>query len=363
MLYTVLFLLVGVGVAGSMFVVWSPQVGAPAKGQRLERIKKSPNFNGKVFSNPVPTVMERPPFSVLMEMMKGNKNRTPDQALPTLPIDKAAYAANSPQNLLVTWLGHSSVLLQTDGINMLIDPVFSRRASLVSFAGPQMFDYEVEHQVSDLPNIELVLLTHDHYDHLDKQTIEALRPLGCTFVTPLGVGAHLERWGVAPEQIIELDLWEEFRYKTATITATPSRHFTGRGLTNRFKTLWCGFAIATPQHKVFHSGDSGYFNGFKQIGEKLGPFDLAFLECGQYNEAWHNIHMMPEESAQAAVDVNARIAIPIHWGKFPLSLHNWNEPPTRFEHKAQELGVNYLTPQIGEAFNPEKAQPNTWWKK
>lgn len=363
MLYTVLFLLVGVGVAGSMFVVWSPQVGAPAKGQRLERIKKSPNFNGEVFSNPVPTVMERPPFSVLMEMMKGNKNRTPDQALPTLPIDKAAYAANSPQNLLVTWLGHSSVLLQTDGINMLIDPVFSRRASLVSFAGPQMFDYEVEHQVNDLPNIELVLLTHDHYDHLDKQTIEALRPLVRYFVAPLGVGAHLERWGVAPEQIVELDLWEEFRYKTATITATPSRHFTGRGLTNRFKTLWCGFAIATPQHKVFHSGDSGFFPGFKQIGEKLGPFDLAFLECGQYNEAWHNIHMMPEESAQAAADVNTRIAIPIHWGKFPLSLHDWNEPPTRFERKAQELGVNYLTPQIGEAFNPEKAQLNTWWKK
>ena len=362
MLYTVLFVLAGVGIASSLFVVLAPQLGAPAKEQRLERIQKSPNFNGNVFSNPVPTAMERPPFSVLMKMMKGNKNRTPAQVLKNLPIDKAAYVANSSEKMLVTWLGHSSILLQSDGVNMLIDPIFSRRASLVSFAGPMMFDYAVEYQVGDLPNIELVLITHDHYDHLDKNTIEALRPLVCFFVVPLGVGAHLVRWGVAPEQIVELDLWEEFQYKTATVTATPSRHFTGRGLA-RFKTLWCGFAIRMPQHKVFHSGDSGYFAGFKQIGEKLGPFDLAFLECGQYNEAWHNIHMMPEESAQAAADVKTRIAIPIHWGKFPLSLHDWNEPPTRFECKARELGLTFLTPQIGESFNPEKAQLNTWWKE
>ena len=254
------------------------------------------------------------------------------------------------------------MLMKINGITLITDPVFSKRASLFQFIGPKKFAYTHEFKISELPPVDLVLLSHDHYDHLDCKVIKALKDKADKFIMPLGVGSHLERWGVDPSKIVELDWWENINYKGITLTAAPGRHFTGRLFNDRFKTLWCGWSIRGKEKRIYFSGDSGYFEGFKEIGEKLGPFDLSFIECGQYSKYWPTIHMAPEESVQAAIDLRSKQAVPIHWGKFKLSIHPWNEPPARFIKKANEENLNVGTPKIGEVFTLNKLPQNEWWR-
>lgn len=339
----------------------SVQAGRKPKGERLERILKSKNYQQGIFQNKQETNMDRPPIEGIKEMMKKKADQRPSQPLPTLPIDKNRYQNSTSDETLITWLGHSTILIKMNGVTILTDPVFSVRASLFQHLGPKKFDYSCEYSLEDLPTVDVVLLSHDHYDHLDYTAIKFLKNKVIKFITPLGVGSHLELWGVDSTKIEEYDWWEKASFQGIEFTATPGRHFTGRLFSDRFKTLWCGWAIKSDKNNLFFSGDSGYFDGFKTIGEKLGPFDLSFLECGQYSKYWPYIHMMPEESVQAGVEVKSNLIMPIHWGKFKLSIHTWFEPPTRFTKKAAELGIEAVTPKIGQTFSLTEIPTEAWW--
>lgn len=345
-----------------LLIQMTPQLGRKPSGKRLERILKSTNYKHNQFQNPIHTPMEAPPFEAFKEMKKNDPLRTPAFPLETVPLDTERYLRTKPHEVLLSWLGHSTILIKINGVTIITDPVFSQRASLFQFMGPKKLQYTHAFELSELPPIDVVLLSHDHYDHLDYRVIKALKTKVEKFVMPLGVGAHLERWGVNASKIIELDWWEETVIKGITLTAAPGRHFTGRFLNDRFKTFWCGWAIQGTEKRIYFSGDSGYFDGFKEIGEKLGPFDLSLMECGQYSKYWPAIHMAPEEAVQAAIDLQSKQAIPMHWGKFKLSIHPWNEPPSRFVKKANEVNLKVGTPRIGKSFLMSELPHEEWWR-
>ncbi|MDD8060770.1 MULTISPECIES: MBL fold metallo-hydrolase [Shewanella] len=259
-------------------------------------------------------------------------------------------------------LGHSTILMRLDGEYVLIDPVFSERASPVQWAGPKRF-HESPISIADLPAIKAVIISHDHYDHLDKAAIEQLADKVQHFITPLKVGEYLTAWGVDPIQVTELEWWQSVELNGLTIIATPAQHFSGRGLLDRDQTLWASWVIQGLQHKIFYSGDSGYFGGFKDIGERYGPFDVSMIETGAYNELWSDIHMLPEQSLQAHIDVNAKVMIPVHNGTFDLALHDWFEPFERINKLAKQHHVTLATPKFGQAVMLANPQANElWWR-
>lgn len=337
------------------------QKGKIPSGKRLQLIKESENFMEPFFQNRETTNMDSPPYEGIKEMMKKGVDRTPSKPITTQTIDIERFEAAGAEETLICWLGHSTFLMKTGGLSILVDPVFGDRASMLSWLGPKRFDYSCNYQIESLPKIDIVLISHDHYDHLDYNAIQALKDKVDGFYMPLGVGAHFEHWKVASSKIHELDWWESFTHKGVKFTATPGRHFTGRFINDRFKTLWCGWAVKSTKHKLYYSGDSGYFKGFKEIGDRLGPFDISLMECGQYSKYWSNIHMFPEESADAAVDVRSKVAMPIHWGKFKLSIHGWYESPERFLKKAEQNRLEVALPEIGEVFSVDDYPVNKWW--
>lgn len=309
MTFIILFLLMGVII---LFFRLASQLGGKAEGKRLERILASPNFRNNFFQNPVKTTMDIPPGKVFMEFFKKGIDKRPLKPIETLPININAYNNAANDEVIITWLGHSTLLIKAGGITILTDPVFSERASMTSFFGPKKFNYIHDYKLEDLPPVDIVIISHDHYDHLDYQAIKYLRKTVKIFFMPLGVGSDLERWGIDPDKIVELDWWETVNYQNLQLVVTPTRHFTGRKLNDRFKTLWCGWIIKTDKKSLYLSGDSGYWDGFKKIGEKYGPFDFTMIECGQYSPYWPFIHMAPEESVQAAIDLQSKAAMPIH---------------------------------------------------
>lgn len=287
---------------------------------------------------------------------------TPPAQFPVQPITQEQLASTAAQPTLYR-LGHSSVLLQLDGKLLLLDPVFGERASPVSWAGPKRF-HPVPITAEDLPEIDAVIISHDHYDHLDKATIAALQHKTKRFIVPLRVGEHLTRWGVDKSHITELDWWQSTQLDSLEITAAPTQHFSGRGLFDRDKTLWASWALRGQQARVYFSGDSGYFTGFKEIGERLGPFDLTLIETGAYNPLWHAIHMLPEESVQAHVDLQGKIMISVHNSTFDLALHDWHEPYVRAEKAAALQGVSLITPMIGAPVTITSPYGDTaWWQQ
>lgn len=334
-------------------------------GPRSERIARSPQFRDGIFQNIKETKMLADGasyFSIIRKVLFNSvEHKVPDRPLPALKTNLHTLALDSPS---FVWFGHSSYLISIDGKRILSDPVFSERASPVSYSGPKNFEGTGIYRVEDFPALDVVVITHDHYDHLDYESILKLKAKTRIFCVPLGVGAHLEHWGVPATQIREFDWWEgEMVIDSIHLTATPARHFSGRGFT-RNKTLWASFVLQTGGYKIFIGGDSGYDESFKNIGEKFGPFDMAMLECGQYDPSWPYIHMMPEETVQAGLDLNAKAFLPVHWGKFSLANHPWRDPIIRAVNHARVTGANITAPRIGQVVHLNGQLPfDEWWNE
>ena len=352
-------------VSGALYMKFAPQFGAAPAGERLERMKGSANYRDGKFHNPVPTSMGSAGgmFKGAIDYFRGGQEREPPAPLPSVRLQRRAFGAGNPK-LRLAWLGHSTVLINMDGVVLLTDPVFGKgRASPLSTMGPSPFSYTVDTALDDLPAVDVVVISHDHYDHLDHGTISRLKDRVKMFFVPLGVGARLEGWGVPLTRITELDWGQRGEHAGLTLTATPSRHFSGRGALDRNGTLWTSWVIRGARHRVFFGGDSGYFNGFEAIGKEHGPFDVTLLECGAYSKYWPTIHMMPEQTARAHRDLRGKLLLPIHWGKFNLSLHGWTEPVQRLLEAAKAHGTTVITPRVGEVIAPDgEASVSRWWR-
>jgi len=356
MAITVLFILVI-----TFLFMQQRSFGKLPSGKLLEKISKSPQYHDGHFKNFIETPMMVEGvsyFKVLREFFSKGIDREPTTPLPHVATDLKTL----PDNRLV-WFGHSSYFITIRGKKILVDPVFSERPSPVQYAGTKSFPGTMSYSVDDFPDIDLVIITHDHYDHLDYNTITKLKDKAKAFVTTLGVSSHLIYWGVEEARIQELDWWEStWPFAGVELIATPARHFSGRGFT-RNKTLWASFVLKTDNYRLFIGGDSGYHSAFQEIGKKYGPFDLALLECGQYAPQWPYIHMLPEQSVQASKDLRAEVYMPVHWGKFKLSIHPWREPVERAMKEAKRLGVNITTPMIGEPLILDAiASGSPWWR-
>ncbi|WP_227014091.1 MBL fold metallo-hydrolase [Paenibacillus psychroresistens] len=295
------------------------------------------------------------------QMIKGNPLSRPKGGIIADSLDPKFVRENRADQ--ITWFGHSALLLRINGLTLLLDPMFGRSPSPFPIFGPKRYSTKLPIEIEELPTIDAVIFSHDHYDHLDYGTIRKLKAKVKQFIVPLGVAGHLVRWGVDPQIIQEHDWWDEFTFRGLTLASTPARHFSGRGLGGRDTSLWCSWVILSEDTRIFFSGDSGYGPHFKEIGSKYGPFDLTLMECGQYNERWAGIHMMPEETVQAHLDVQGKLMIPIHWGAFSLALHSWSDPVERAVKAAKQLGSAIATPRIGETVSIGAAvYPNsTWW--
>lgn len=327
-------------------------------------MQHSDHFNGRIFLNPVATdTMQKGAFwRLLRKFLQKHPNREPAKTLGPFSVDKTALQTTPDAALRVTWLGHSSLLLDVDGKRFLTDPLWYQRASPFSRLGPKRF-FANPLPIDDLPLIDAVLLSHDHYDHLDKGSILKLAEKNIPIITMLGVGQRLLKWDVSKSLVTELDWWQEVQLGEHTITAAPARHFSGRWLGDRFTTLWGSFAIRGVKHNVYFGADSGYYEGFTTIAEKLGPFDLALLEIGAYNQEWETIHLGPENAVQATLDLKAACLLPIHWGTFNLAFHSWTEPVERLLLAAEKGGVPLILPTPGETVVIKgEALNSAWWQ-
>lgn len=336
-------------------------LGKKAAGTRWARMQASPAFKDGSFHNILPTeISRRDPamFRAALKFFTASVRTKPPKPIPHEKTDLHSLPDHVPH---LVWFGHSSYLLKYRGFKILVDPVFSGHASPFSWMVRAYPGSDV-YSAKDMPEIDLLVITHDHYDHLDYATMLELKPKIKKICTTLGVGAHLEYWGFDPALISELDWWESLNFAPGvTLTAAPTRHFSGRSFTPS-PTLWAAFSLQWGDYKFFLGGDSGFDSQFKVIGEKLGPFDWAFLECGQYNEAWPLIHMFPERTAQAAKDLRAKVCMPVHWAKFSLSLHSWNEPIHRVIKAAEELQQSLAIPKIGQSIALGDSLPTSpWW--
>lgn len=346
--------------------------GADASGERMERIRRSPNFADGEFRNPL-GARTRPSgstleFAKLYFHKEARRRRSPAAPVPLHTTTLADLATAPASGLRLTWMGHSSVLAEIDGRRVLFDPVWGRRCSPFAFVGPRRL-HPVPLPLAALGPVDVVVISHDHYDHLDLPTIRALASTDSVFAVPLGVGAHLERWGVSESRLRELDWNESTEVDGLRLTATPARHFCGRGLRNRQQTLWASWAVEGPSgHRIYHSGDTGYFPGFKEIGAEYGPFDATMIQIGAYSEYWPDIHMTPAEGMDAHVDLQggrpSGVMLPIHWATFNLALHPWEEPGEGTVTAAAEAGARIALPRPGEPFEPTAGcVPDApWWR-
>lgn len=357
-MYISLAIIISIAVI-SYLILHLPVFGDHPRGNRLKRLKALPNYIDGSVQNLSPTLMKPEGVSyvdMIAAFMKKNPNRIPQFSLPS-----AIPNFDQTQDPKITWFGHSSYLLQINNCNILVDPVFSASTSPFSFIGNKNFEGTDINAVESLPDLDVILITHDHYDHMDYQTILKLKARTKLFVTSLGVGAHLERWNIPAEKIIELSWDEQYVVGDLKLTATPARHFTGRGI-KRNQTMWSSFVLEAGGHKIFIGGDSGYDDHFSTIGNVHGPFDLAILECGQYDAFWPYIHMFPEQTVQATIDLQAKVLMPVHWGKFSLAMHPWNEPVMRVTAEASVKGLALATPMVGESFTLGSTLPTEkWW--
>lgn len=337
-----------------------------SRAARLERMRASPRFDGRVFRNTSNASAGLKPGTVvptMKEYLCGGERRVPGAPLP-LHDPRTAWKQAPESGLRVTWLGHSTLLFEIDGARVLVDPVWTNRASPVPFAGPKRF-HAPPASIASLPPLDAVLISHDHYDHLDRSAIRALTRRGVRFITSLGVGAHLEAWGVPPERITELDWWEQVTLAPSgvVITAAPSQHFSGRTLLDRNATAWSSFHLQGPTHSVFHGADTGLTRDYEQVRDRFGRLDLVLLEIGAYHPAWGDIHLGPEHALEAHAMLGSGRLLPVHWGTFNLAMHAWDQPIETLVSLAPSRHVNLLTPMLGEPVEPVRVEGVTpWWR-
>lgn len=348
------------------FMGLSPQFGGKHSKEDIKRYKASGHYEAGKFQNLIPTPMDmnlRNMVSGIKDYVAGVPRKKPDFDLPVVKVDSINLEENNNIDRLI-WFGHSAFLLQLDGKNILIDPMLGESPAPHPALGTKRFNSELPIEIENLPKLDAIVISHDHYDHLDYDSIKILKEKTDRFFVPLGVGAHLESWGINADDIKEHNWWDETEFKEIKLVFTPSRHFSGRGLTDNSSTLWGSWVLKGKTKNIYFSGDSGYGPHFKEIGEKYGPFDFAMMECGQYDEKWANIHMTPEETTQASIDLETKVMMPIHWGSFALSLHAWDDPVLRVTKKAKELELPITVPKIGEEILLDKIDVslNEWWK-
>ena len=350
-----------------LFVNISPEFGGKISKAQKAEYSKSENYKDGKFLNLGNVKMDMG-FDNFMKMlrqyMKSQPNTSPKTNVEVSKIDSADIAQYNDESRMF-WFGHSTFLLEIENKNILIDPMLGEVPAPHPMLGGKRFSKELPIGIEELPKIDAVILSHDHYDHLDFGSIMKLKDKVDMFYAPLGVGAHLREWGVDSTKIVELDWWQDVNHNGLIFRCTPAQHFSGRGLSDRGNTLWASWIIKSEKENIFFSGDSGYGYHFKEIGEKYGPFDFAMMECGQYNKLWSEIHMFPEETVQATIDVKAKKMMPIHWGAFKLALHEWTDPVERVTKKAKELRVEVLVPTIGDPIliHDSIASSSNWWKE
>ncbi|MCA0364910.1 MAG: MBL fold metallo-hydrolase [Bacteroidetes bacterium] len=361
MIYIIVLILVLAGI--TVWFINLPKFGKLPSGKRLEKVKASKNYRDGAFQNKeiTPDLAEDANyFKVFKEFIFSDKNNKPSTKIPSVKTDLKALR---PDEDILVWFGHSSYFMQTDGKKFLVDPVFSGHASPMSFS-IKAFDGSDVYSVEDMPEIDFLIITHDHWDHLDYETLIKLKPKISKVICGLGVGEHLELWGFISEKIIEKD-WDKFEdlengFEINTVTA---RHFSGRGL-KRNQSLWMAYVLKTPTKRIFIGGDSGYGKHFAEIGEKYGPFDVAILENGQYNKAWPYIHILPEQFIKSAIELKAGRVLPVHSSKFALANHSWTEPLELLTQNNQKELINIATPKIGEPLmlNDKTQKFEKWWR-
>ncbi|MET8350268.1 MULTISPECIES: MBL fold metallo-hydrolase [unclassified Micromonospora] len=340
-------------------------LGGRLAGARADRAARSPQFRDGTFHNQAGTrtmVAAEPGRNLLRELIFGKQKRRPSTSVPLLrPADEPA-TTGTDRELGIIWYGHASALVEIEGYRVLIDPVWSERCSPSALVGPRRL-HEPPVRLDELPRLDAILISHDHYDHLDMATVrELVARQSAPFLVPLGVGAHLDRWGVPADRTIELDWSDSHRIDGLKVTATPAQHFSGRGL-RRDGTLWSSWVIAGRSRKVFYTGDSGYFDGYAAIGAEHGPFDVTLMQIGAYDRAWPSIHMFPEEAVDAHLDLRGGLFIPVHWATFNLALHDWSEPVNRLWAEAKARDVRLAVPRPGErVVVDEPPAVDGWWQ-
>ena len=338
--------------------------GRHADGQRLARMKRSPQWAEDKFENPQPLFDDLSLSKLTDAMLRASEHATPNDPERDIPVvrgDGSAFATPPSTGLRVTWFGHSSILVEIDGKRVLTDPIWGPSPSPVTWVGPRRW-YEPPVALEDLPAIDAVLISHDHPDHLDYPTIAAIKDWDSTFFVPLGVGAHLEYWGVSEDRIVELDWWERGAIGELQVVCGPARHASGRSVIDRDATLWASWAILGPEHRVFYSGDTGLFDGLKRVGAELGPFDLTIIDTGAYHALWPDWHLGPEQGVLAHLWLRGKFFLPVHWGLFDLAMHGWTEPAERALIAAEKAGVKMALPRPGQSVEPElDGRVLRWW--
>ncbi|GAA5224727.1 MBL fold metallo-hydrolase [Membranihabitans marinus] len=343
---------------------WRLQFGAKPKEHEVNTYSESNHWQDGKFQNLEETDMSLKFWEIpvlLYKQMTDKKKREPQQSLPIIPFDPGLFLDENrkPQFL---WYGHSALLMRLDSKTILIDPMLGPDAAPIAPTQTKRFSDNTLDLIDHLPEIDLILLSHDHYDHLDYDSIQKLKGKTKEYFVALGVKRHLVKWGIEADKIKEFDWWDYQYLDSLEIHFTPTRHFSGRGLTDRAKSLWGGWVFKSDSNKIWFSGDGGYGDHFKEIGSRLGPFDFGFMECGQYNEKWRLIHLFPDESVQAALDAKVNKVMPVHWCGFSLSHHSWQEPAIEFVENCQKKELEYMVPRLGEIneFNSHYNQEK-WW--
>jgi len=347
-----------------LFLNLSPQFGAGATKEQKTDYAKSGHYENGEFLNQSKTVIDASYWNMIKEMVKGSPNRQPNQNIVVEKIDSTTIENHNANITQLTWFGHSAFLLQIDGKNILLDPMLGESPAPHPLIGAKRYSKEIPIEIEKLPFIDAIIISHDHYDHLDYGSIQKLKIKVGQYYVPLGVGNHLIKWGVSIEKIHELNWWEEIEFNGVKLVCTPARHFSGRGILDRASTLWSSWVIKGKKDNIYFGGDSGYDTHFKEIGDKYGPFDISLMECGQYDEEWKVIHMLPEETVHASIDLKSKLVLPIHWAAFTMAYHDWTDPIERITKKANEMNLPLTTPKIGEPIiiGTETYPTEKWWE-
>ncbi len=361
MIFLYILLIFAILILSVLLFMQQQVFGKTPSGERLKRIQNSPNYKKDKFENQsfTPDLVEGYTYwDILKKQIKKVEEKEPKNPIPSIKTDLKNIQSKKP---VIIWFGHSSYFIQIAGKKILIDPVFSGFASPVPI-GVKNFKGSNEYTIEDFPELDLLIISHDHYDHLDYKTLKKLHPKVKKVMTSLGTGEHLVHWGYDEKNITELDWWETYQFdENIHFTSTPARHFSGRGFA-RGKAFWSSFVLKTADYQLFLGGDSGMDSHFEEIGKKFGKFDLVILECGQYNEMWRYIHAFPEDSITIAKQLNAKMLLPVHWAKFALAQHPWKESIERITSEAKKQNQLYTTPKIGEMVILGEQYPNQhWW--